>query len=81
MDGGRLATHVLGDEVELIGRHEQTVRRLAALARGVLEDEVLALRTGHRALHHVDVLADAVLLVDDEVARLEAERVDGAAAT
>ena len=33
----------------------------------------------HRALHHLDVPADAVLLVHDEVAGLQLQRVDGVA--
>ena len=76
---GRLAADVPGDELELVGGHEQAVARLAPLAGGVLEDEVLAGGARDRALHHLDVAADAVLVVDDRVARLELQRVDGVA--
>ena len=78
---GLLATDVPGDLVELVGRHEQAVAGLAALARRELDHDVLAggpLGAGaDRALHHLDVPADAVLLVHDEVAGRELQRVDG----
>ena len=72
----RLAADVAADLVELVHRHEQPVGGLAALGRGVLDHEVLAGRTLHDALHQLDVATDTVLLVDDEVAGLELERVD-----
>ena len=49
---------------------------MPALGGAVLEHEVLADRTAHFALPHLHEPADAVLLVDDEVAGLELERVD-----
>ena len=73
---GLLAADVAGDLVERVGRHEEPVRRAAALGRAVLDDEVLAVGAVDRALHHLHVAADAVLLVHDEVAGLELERVD-----
>ena len=63
-----LAADVAGDLVELVGRHEQPVGRVAALGGGVLDQEVLAGRALDLALDHLDVAADAVLLVHDEVA-------------
>ena len=71
-----LAADVAGQQVERIGRDEQPVAGLAALARGVLDDQVLAGRPAGRAAHHVDVLADAVLGVHHVIAGLERERVD-----
>ncbi len=73
----RLAADVLGDELELVGRDEDPVAGLALLARRELEDEVLAGRALHRALHHLDVARDAVLLVHDRVAGAQLHRVDG----
>ena len=49
---------------------------MAALGGAVLEDEVLADGAVHLALLHLHEPADAVLLVDDEVAGLQLERVD-----
>ena len=47
---GALAADVAGEQVELVGRHVELVARVSALARRVLEHEVLAhdLRLGHR---------------------------------
>ena len=75
VQGRLLAADVAGDLVELVGRDEEPVAGLAALGGGVLDDEVLAGGVLHGALHHLDVAADAVLLVDDEVAGLELQRV------
>ena len=71
-----LAADVAGDLVERVGRDEQHVGRPAPLGRAVLEDEVLAGRPLHVALPHLDEPADSVLLVDDEVALLQLERID-----
>ena len=76
-----LAADVAGDLVEGVGRHVEPVARLAALARRVLDHEVLAGGALHGALHHLDVRADAVLLVDDVVTGPQLERVDHVAAT
>ena len=76
VQGGLLATDVAGDLVELVGGHVEPVAGLAALARGVLEHEVLAGGAGDGALHHLDEAPDAVLLVHDEVAGPQLERVD-----
>jgi hypothetical protein len=54
--------------------------RAGRACSGVLEDEVLAGGALHGALDHLDELADAVLLVDDEVAGRSCERVDLVAA-
>src|SRR5690606_28144455 len=67
-------------EVELVGGDEQPVARLAALGGRVLHDQVLAGGALHGALHHLDVAADAVVLVDDVVARGEGQRVERPAA-
>ncbi|CAM5275515.1 hypothetical protein SGRIM128S_04483 [Streptomyces griseomycini] len=79
VQGGRLAADVLGDLLQLVGGDVEAVAGLAALGGGVLHDQVLAGGALHGALHHLDVPADAVLLVDDVVARLQGERVDGLA--
>ncbi|EPJ40697.1 putative Transcription-repair-coupling factor [Streptomyces afghaniensis 772] len=80
VQGGGLAADVLGDLLQLVGGDVEAVAGLAALGGRVLDDQVLAGRALHGALHHLDVTADAVLLVDDVVARLQGERVDGLAA-
>ena len=71
MHGRRLASDVLRDEVELIGRNVESIGRLPALAGGVLEYEVFTCRVSDSALHHLDVLADAMLLVHHEVTDLQ----------
>ena len=81
MHGGSLAADVFRHEVELIGRNIESISRLAALTRGVLEYEVFASRISDSALHHLDVLADTVLLVHDEVAGLQRQWIDRAPAT
>ena len=68
VEAGLLAADVAGDLVERVGRDVEPVRRPAALAGAVLEDEVLADRAADLALPHLDEAADAVLLVDDVVA-------------
>ncbi len=80
VQAGLLAADVAGDLVELVGRYVQPVAGVAALAGRVLQQEVLAGRPLHRALHHLDVPADAVLLVHHVVAGLELQRVDLVAA-
>ena len=72
----RLATDVPRDLVELVGRHEEPVARLPALGRRVLDEQVLAGGALHGALDHLDVAADAVLLVHDVVAGPQLQRVD-----
>ena len=69
-----LPTDVPGDLVELVGGHIQAVGGLAALAR-VLQHEVLALGSRDGPLGHLHVPADAVLVVHDEVAGFEGQRV------
>ena len=76
VEAGLLAADVAGHLVERVGGHVEPVGRVAALGGAVLEDEVLADRAVHLALLHLHEPADAVLLVDDEVAGLELERVD-----
>ncbi len=49
-------------------RMRQAVRRLAPLARRVLQDEVLPGGALHAALGHLHEATDPVLFVDDEVA-------------
>ena len=73
---GGLAADVARDLVELVGGYVQPVARLATLRGGVLQDEVLPRRARDRALHHLDVAADAVLLVDHVVAGAQLQRVD-----
>ena len=80
VQGGRLAAHVAGYLVQLIGRQEQPVRRLAPLARRVLQHHVLAGGAARRAGGHLHVLAHAVLVVHDVVPRGQRQRVDRTAA-
>ena len=83
-----LATHVIGDEVQLVGGHEEAVGRAAALGGGVLDDQVFLHGlhavdrgcTSHRAGGHLDEPADAVAFVHHVVAGVQRERVDGVAA-
>ena len=75
----RLAAHVAGDLVEGVAGDEQPVPGLAALAGRVLDHEVLAGRAADRALDHLDVPADTVLLVHDEVPGAQLQRVDDGA--
>ena len=62
--------------MQLVHRHVEPVGRLAALAGGVLDHEVLPGGAGDRPGHQFDVAADAVLLVHHRVARLKFERID-----
>ena len=78
---GQLAADVAGQQVERVGRDEQPVARVAALARRVLHHQVFTLGAAGGAADQVDVLADAVLGVHHVVARLEHQRVDGVAPT
>ena len=75
----RLAADVLRHLVELVGGHEEAVARLPAAGRRVLDQEVLPSRTLHRALDHLDVAADTMLLVHDVVTGAQLQRVDGVA--
>ena len=75
----RLTPGVLGDLVELVGRHVQPVRRLTALAGRVLDDQVLPGRAGRGPAGHLHVPADTVLLVHHVVARGQLQRVDATA--
>jgi hypothetical protein len=77
VEGGRLPADVPRDELQLVGRDEDPVAGLALLAGGELEDEVLAGGALDRALHHLDVPRDAVLLVHDGVPGAQLHRVDG----
>src|SRR6476469_8585302 len=74
-----LAADVPGDLVERVARDEQPIGRLAALAGRVLQDEVLAGGARDGALRPLDDARDAVLLVDDEVAGPQLQRVDDVA--
>ncbi len=65
VEGGRVAAGVVADGVDLVGRDVELV------APPVLEQEVVALGPAHGLLDHAAVLADAVLVVDDVVARAE----------
>ena len=83
-----LATHVVGDEVQLVGGHEEAVGCATALGGGVLDDQVFlhglhAVDRGgasHRAGGHLNEPADAVAFVHHVVAGVQRERVDGVAA-
>ena len=65
MQARRVAAEVARDHADLVGRHEQLV------ALRVLQDQVVALRAGERAVRDARVAADAVDPVDREVAGLE----------
>jgi len=71
-----LPADVAGHQMQLVHRHEQPVTGVTAPAGRVLEDEVLPGGAGDGALHHLDVAADAVLLVHDRITRGEFQRVD-----
>ena len=78
-----LRADVLADLVELVGGDEQLVRRGAAFARRVFDDQVFArgLRVpgSDGTLTHLDEPADAMLLVHHIVAGLQLHQVDGLA--
>ncbi len=65
VEGGRVAAGVVADGVDLVGRDVELV------APPVLEQEVVALGPAQGLLDHAAVLADAVLVVDDVIARAE----------
>ena len=75
-----LPADIAADLVESVAGHVQAVPGLAALGRGVFDDEVFAgvlVRAPTRGpLGHLDESADPVLVVDDVVAGSEVERVD-----
>ena len=73
---GDLSTDITGQQVEGVGGDEQPVAGVAPLARRVLHHQVLTGGTAGRPLHHVDVLADAVLGVHHVVTGFERHRVD-----
>ena len=83
-----LATHVVGNQIQLVGGHEEAVGCAAALGGGVLDDQVFLHGlhavdrgcTSHRAGGHLDEPADAVAFVHHVVAGVQRERVDGVAA-
>ena len=83
-----LATHVVGDQVQLVGGHEEAVGCATALGGGVLDDQVFlhGLHTvdrggaRHRAGGHLDKPADAVAFVHHVVAGVQCERVNRVAA-
>ena len=68
----RLAAHILPQRIDLIAGHVQLVAAL------VVQQQVVALGAANRTLDHALVLADAVLIVHDVVARLEIFEQSGA---
>jgi hypothetical protein len=72
VQGGCLATDVLAERVDLVGRHVQLV---AALVR---DEQVVALDPADRALDHPLVVPDAVDVVHHVVAGLEVLEGGGA---
>ena len=78
-----LRADVLADLVELVGGDEQLVRRGAAFARRVFDDQVFArglcVPGSDGTLTHLDEPADAMLLVHHIVAGLQLHQVDGLA--
>src|SRR5262249_60405863 len=79
VQAGLFTADVPGDLIELIGRHVEPVRRLAPLARRVLNDQVFPNRALDAAAGHLLVPPDTVLLVHHEVAGRELERAAAAA--
>ena len=77
---GGLGSDVAGQLVKLVHRHEQPVTGLAAFASRVLDHQVVADGALDGALHQLHEPADPVDLVDDRVAGLELQRLDGVAA-
>ena len=79
-----LRADVLADLVELVGGNEQLVRRGAAFARRIFDDQVFArglrVRRADGTLAHLDEPADAMLLVHHIVAGFQLHQVDGLAA-
>ena len=83
-----LATHVVGDQVQLIRGHKETVGSATALGGGVLDDQVFlhglhAVDRGgarHRARSHLDEATDAVAFVYHVVAGVQRERINRVAA-
>src|SRR5947209_6579676 len=65
MEGRRLAARVVAHGVDLVGGDVELVAAL------VLEEQVVTLGPSDGALDHASVPGDAVLMVDDEVARLQ----------
>ncbi len=80
----RFGADVFADLVELVGGDEQFVRRRAAFAGSVFDDQVFAgglvLAVADGTLAHLDEPADAMLFVHDVIARFEFHQVDGLAA-
>ncbi len=74
VQGGRLPADVLAQHVDLVGRDVQLVVALVG------DEEVVALDAADGPLDHPFVAADAVLDVDDVVARLEILEEPGALA-
>src|SRR5262249_16172720 len=70
---------VPGELVELVGGDEQPVAGLAAFARRVLDDDVLALGAVDGPLYEFDVSTYSVLFVYHEAGGLELQRIDGVA--
>ena len=77
VERGHLAADVAGELVERVGGDVEPVARLAALARRVLDHQIVPDRAAGGALHHLDVLADPVLGVHHEIADLKRRRIDG----
>ena len=83
-----LATHVIGDQIQLVGGYEEAVGRATALGGGVLDDKVFLHGlhavdrgcTSNRAGGHLDEPADAMAFVHHVVTGIQRERVDGVAA-
>ncbi len=76
----RLTADVPRQLIKRVHRDVQPVGSAAALARRVLEHQVLAPCAADHALGHLDEPADAVLVVHDQVAGGQRQRVDDVAA-
>ena len=78
-----LRADVLADLVELVGGDEQLVRRGAAFARRIFDDQVFArglrIPGSDGTLTHLDEPADAMLLVHHVIAGFQLHQVDGLA--
>ena len=76
----RLTADIARQLVKRVHRHVEPVGSAAALARRVLEHQVLAARAADHPFRHLDEPADAVLVVHHQVAGGQRQRVDDVAA-
>ena len=76
VEAGGIPTDISGHLIQRVHRHEEAITRLTFFGGRVLDNEVLAGSAADSALHHLHVPPHTVLLVDDEIARLELQGLD-----